>query len=94
MVSTYILNHYDTLVRLSTSPQVSNWTFYSIGIIFLILSIAFFLIPLIARSGAVSGLRIPWILIYVYNKGGFYFATSPILLVVSAVSILVFILRR
>ena len=79
---------------MSSSAQISNWTFYLIGFLFLILAIAFFLIPLVARSGTISGLRIPWIILYVYNKGGFYFATSPILLIISAVSVLVFLLRR
>ena len=79
---------------MSQNSSLSNWAFYSIGFIFLLLAIAFFLIPIVSRSGTISGLKIPWIILYVYNKGGFYFATSPILLIISVISIGVFLLRK
>ena len=72
----------------------SNWAFYSIGALFILLGIAFFLIPLLARSGSLSGIKIPWIILYVYNSNGFYFATSPILIIVSIAGIILAMLRR
>jgi len=72
----------------------SDWTFYTLGITLIILGIAFFLVPLLLRSGALSGMKIPWYVIYTYNEGGFYFVTSPILLLMSAVTFIVFLLRR
>ncbi len=77
------------------SQEVSyNWTFYLLGATFILLGIALLLVPLIARSGSLSGIRVPWIILYTYNKGGFYFATSPILILISLVSFVVLALRR
>ncbi|HXQ92846.1 MAG TPA: hypothetical protein VN739_07545 [Nitrososphaerales archaeon] len=72
----------------------SNWAFYYIGALFILLGIAFFLIPVLARSGFLSGVKIPWIILYVYNSNGFYFATSPILIIVSIVGVVLAMLRR
>jgi hypothetical protein len=71
-----------------------DWLFYLIGILFILVGISFFLIPLLFSAGSFSNLKVPWILVYVYNKGGFYFATSPILLIISAVSVIIFLVRR
>jgi hypothetical protein len=72
----------------------NNFSFYLIGIILILLGIAFLLIPLLASSGALKNVNIPPIILYVYNHDGFYFATSPILIIVSLISILIFLLRR
>jgi hypothetical protein len=80
---------------LSQNPgNANNLLFYTIGIVFVLIGIAFFLIPLIARSGAFSGMKIPWIVLYVYNTNGFYFATSPLLIILSLASLLLAFLRR
>jgi hypothetical protein len=82
---------------MSQNPPPSfpnDWLFYLLGATFLLLGIAFFLVPLLARSGAMSNVKIPSIILYVYNKDGFYFATSPILIIISAISLLIFLLRR
>ncbi|MGI0090959.1 MAG: hypothetical protein ACREBS_04555 [Nitrososphaerales archaeon] len=77
-----------------SSPMPPEWTFYTIGILLVILGVAFFMIPLLARSGVFSGIRVPWIILYTYNKNGFYFVTSPLLIIGSAVGFIFFILRR
>jgi len=80
---------------MSQTPTLSNnLSFYLIGLVFILIGIAFFLIPLIARTGALSGMKIPWIILYVYQSDGFYFATSPILIIISVVSIALALLRR
>jgi hypothetical protein len=81
--------------KLSQNPgYANNLFFYTIGIIFVLIGIAFFVIPLLARTGALSGLKIPWIILYVYHSDGFYFATSPLLIIISLASLLLAFLRR
>jgi hypothetical protein len=79
---------------MSLNASTSDWAFYVTGIVLLLLGVAFIMLPLLARSGAFSNLKIPWILLYTYNKNGFFFATSPILIIVSVISIIVSIIRR
>jgi hypothetical protein len=80
---------------MSQNPGITNsFSFYLIGIVFVLIGIAFFLIPLIARSGALSGVKIPWIILYVYHSDGFYFATSPLLIIISLASLLLALVRR
>jgi hypothetical protein len=62
------------------------------GILFVLLGIAFILIPLLGRS--LSNVKIPWIILYTYNRGGVFFATSPILIIISVIGFLVAFLRR
>ena len=50
-------------------------------------------LPLIARH-LPSLERLPWILIWVYRRDGFYFITSPLLIIISIVSLLVHLLSR
>jgi len=78
----------------SNLPTGSDWIFYGIGILFLVLGVLFFLIPLLSRAINLSAIKIPWIILYVYKSDGFYFATSPLLLILSAVAILYYIFRR
>jgi hypothetical protein len=80
---------------MSQQPQISSdWSFYLIGAVLVMLGIAFFLLPTLARSGVFSNVRIPWIILYVYNKDGFYFVTSPLLILLSIIGLVVFALRR
>lgn len=72
--------------------SASSTSFYAIGILLVLLGIAFILIPLAGRS--LSNVKIPWIILYTYNSGGFYFATSPILIIISLVGILAAIFHR
>jgi hypothetical protein len=55
----------------------------SIGIAFIIIGVALIMIPLIVRIiPSISIERIPWIILWVYRKDGFTFATSPILIII------------
>lgn len=56
----------------------------TIGVIFILIGIAFILVPLIIKLiPTVDIKRIPWILLYVYRRDGIFFATSPILILIS-----------
>jgi hypothetical protein len=80
---------------MSSQPLVAgNWLFYALGVAFILLGISFFLIPLLFSAGSISNFKVPTILVYVYNKGGFYFVTSPILLIISAILVVLFFIRR
>lgn len=59
-----------------------------IGVFFILLGIAFVLVPILANNIDMSD--IPSWLVFVYEKGDFYFATSPILIIFS---IIIFIIR-
>jgi hypothetical protein len=63
-----------------------------LGIAFILIGIALVLIPVIGNYVDLS--RVPWWIIYVYRSDGFVFVTSPILLILSAVSIIIAILFR
>ena len=76
------------------SQTAGDWTFYILGITLVILGIAFLLVPILSKSGTFTGLKIPWYIIYTYNSRGFYFATSPILIAISALTLIYFLLRR
>ena len=81
--------------RMSQQGQIpSEWSFYALGAILILFGVAFFIIPLIAKSGLLSGFKIPWIILYVYRSDGFTFVTSPILILISVASLILFALRR
>lgn len=50
-------------------------------------------LPLIARH-LPSLERLPWILIWVYRRDGFYFVTSPLLIIISIASVVLHLLSR
>jgi hypothetical protein len=55
----------------------------SMGIAFIIIGVALIMIPLIVRIiPSISIEKIPWIILWVYRKDGFTFATSPILIII------------
>lgn len=72
----------------------SDWSFYVIGLLLVLLGIAFILVPLLGRSVAAGNVKIPWLILYVYNKGGFYFVTSPLLVIISLIGILIALIIR
>jgi hypothetical protein len=49
-------------------------------------------LPIVGRYIDVS--KIPWWVIYVYHSDGFYFVTSPLLLILSLISIIIYFLSR
>ncbi|MEM2875054.1 MAG: hypothetical protein QW567_03435 [Candidatus Hadarchaeales archaeon] len=66
--------------------------FFTLGMFLILLGIAFVLVPIIGRYVDLSG--VPSWLIYVYSSDGFYFVTSPFLIILSLVSILIYLLTR
>lgn len=66
--------------------------FSLLGITLILLGVVFLAYPYIGRVIDVD--KIPWIIIWVYRRDGFTFATSPILLLVSVISLLLAYIRR
>ncbi|MEM2888310.1 MAG: hypothetical protein QXR42_02385 [Candidatus Bathyarchaeia archaeon] len=64
-----------------------------IGVLLMILGILLFLMPIIIEK-LPSLENIPWIILYVYRHNGFVFVTSPILIIFSILSLLLWILTR
>ncbi len=63
-----------------------------LGVFLILLGVALVLIPVLGQYVDLSKVP-PW-LIYVYRSNGFYFVTSPLLILLSVISLIVFILRR
>ena len=63
-----------------------------LGVVLIVLGVLFFIAPLLLEKMP-SLERAPWIILYVYRTDGFIFATSPILIIVSIVSLLLWLLR-
>lgn len=65
----------------------------AIGVILIASGIVLVALPILARH--VPSLdKLPWFILWVYRKNGFYFATSPLLIIVSLVSLLLNLLNR
>ncbi len=59
-----------------------------IGLLLILCGLFLVSLPVIARH--LPGLdRLPWIIIWVYRKDGFYFVTSPLLIIISIVSLII-----
>jgi hypothetical protein len=63
-----------------------------LGVAFILIGVALIILPVIGKYLDLS--RIPPWLIYIYRGNGFYFVTSPLLLVLSIVFLLLYFLRR
>jgi hypothetical protein len=64
-----------------------------LGIMLIVLGALLFVAPLVLeRMPSLEG--VPWILLYVFRRDGFVFVTSPILIIVSILSLLWWILTR
>ena len=61
--------------------------FTTLGLLLIVSGILLVLLPFIARI-LPSIDRVPWILIWVYRRDGFFFATSPLLIIISLLSLL------
>ena len=57
-----------------------------LGILLILLGVVFVALPYVSRVVDVE--KIPWIILYIYRRDGFTFATSPILLFLSALSLI------
>ena len=63
-----------------------GWTLILLGVLFVALPYLSRLVPSLER--------LPWYIVYVYRSDGFYFATSPLLILLSLLSLLWGYLRR
>ena len=63
-----------------------------LGIALILLGIAIVLIPIVGKYVDLS--RVPPWLIYVYRSNGFYFVTSPLLILISVASVIAYFLMR
>ena len=70
-------------------PRMDEYTpFTSMGWILILLGAIFVALPYITRL-VPSIERVPWFILYVYRRDGFYFATSPLLIVLSLLSLFI-----
>lgn len=67
--------------------------FSALGWVLIVLGLLFVAIPYIVRV-VPSVERLPWFILWVYRRDGFYFATSPLLILLSLLSIVWSYLRR
>lgn len=63
-----------------------------LGIALILIGVAFVLLPIIGKYFDLS--KVPSWLIYVYHSDGFYFVTSPLLIAVSLVMLIIYLLTR
>ena len=69
------------------------YSFTWLGLIMMVLGIIFFLIPYAIRY-APEIQKLPPLLLYVYHRDNFYFATSPILIIISLIWFLLSLFSR
>lgn len=67
--------------------------FTALGLILILSGLILVALPFIARH-LPSLEKMPWIIIWVYRKDGFYFVTSPLLIILSLVSIILNLFGR
>jgi len=64
-----------------------------VGIALIVVGIILVILPFIARH--IPNLeKVPWIIIWVYKSNGFLFATSPLLIILTMISLILSILKR
>jgi intracellular septation protein A len=63
-------------------------SFTLVGIVLIILGVIFVAPPLLAKYMPDLE-KLPWIVFWVYKREGFYFATSPLLIIISIISLIV-----
>lgn len=56
------------------------------GIVLIVIGIALVLLPILGKY--IDFARVPWWLIYVYKSDGFYFVTSPLLIALFLLSVI------
>jgi len=64
-----------------------------LGLLLIFSGVILVALPFIARN-LPSIEKLPWILIWVYRSDGFYFITSPLLIIISLISLLLRVLGR
>jgi len=70
-------------------------SFIIFGVTLILIGIALILVPIIVKLfPSVNVEKIPWFLLYIYRKNGFFFATSPILIIIGIAYFLWVFLRK
>ena len=64
-----------------------------LGLLLIFSGVILVALPFIARN-LPSIEKLPWILVWVYRRDGFYFITSPLLIIISLISLLLRVLGR
>ena len=64
-----------------------------VGILLMLLGALLFLTPILLEQ-LPSLSNLPWILLYIYLRDSFVFITSPLLLIISVISLLWWLLTR
>ncbi|MEM4245689.1 MAG: hypothetical protein QW390_00155 [Candidatus Bathyarchaeia archaeon] len=67
--------------------------FVWLGLLLIIIGFLLIVVPYLIKHMPIME-KIPPLLLYVYRRDGFYFATSPLLILLSIFSILIFMLNR
>lgn len=67
--------------------------FTLLGLVLIICGIILVALPFILRH-LPSLERLPWILVFIYRRDGFYFATSPLLIMISIASLIIYLSSR
>lgn len=67
--------------------------FTALGLLLIVSGIILVALPVLARH-LPSLDRFPWFLVWVYRRNGFYFVTSPLLIVISIISLLLNLFNR
>jgi hypothetical protein len=83
------------VIRLVGTLQMSfeYRPFVIMGLMLILFGILLVLLPLIAKYAPTLE-RLPPFLVYIYHRDGFYFATSPLLILISLILIFAYILSR
>ncbi|MGQ9679161.1 MAG: hypothetical protein ACUVV4_00095 [Candidatus Bathyarchaeia archaeon] len=67
--------------------------FTFLGLMLIILGVILVALPFISRF--IPNIeRVPWILLWIYRKDGFIFVTSPLLIIISMISLIIHLLSR
>jgi len=66
--------------------------FTLLGVMLILLGVVFVALPYISRVVDIE--KIPWVILYIYRSDGFVFATSPLLIILSLLSLALAYLRR
>lgn len=64
-----------------------TWT----GVVLITIGVVLILLPILGRF--IDLAHIPWWLIYVYKGDGFYFVTSPLLILLFILSVVYYLMR-
>ena len=77
-------------------PSELFWLFILIGLLLIVLGEIIIILPFLfdLQSMLKKIEEIPQILIYVYHSDGFVFITSPILIIISVILLLLALLKR